>query len=368
MKNMRFILVAIFIILTAFGVSIAEPVSLHGFTPASIDSIPLFPPGRKPMQMSENVFVQVVVKIDKKGKVKSVKTENKENLKYLKYVESYIKGLKFRPAIRKGKNQNSYLPIDILFNKRIYSPVFSFPVIADTLVLHSVLFAETFSLNKIQLPKVLTFPSYFSDIDIMETSNRYPFVIEKLSYEKGQLSNIENYMSTCDAFKGQIESAILSADIVPPKYKKKEISGDLYLMVSFFSQLSYPTLVFDAQNFDSSNILSQKRVRIINLATKYLSEPLPKRAKSDAYPNGVMSRIRFDPLNVYVRIDTLGETTVFRVGSSNKRLVRFTKEVCSGLKFYPALNQKNELVEFFGFIRFERKDVADIRISYNWLE
>lgn len=345
----------------------SESVNLYGFKPVSVDSIPLFQPMTKPIQRKENVFVTLLAEMDKKGDIKSLRPKNKKDSLYFSYVESYIHKLSFKPAILNNKKIKSILPIDIIFSRMVNSPIFNFPLLHDTLIADEELFERTCELNNMQLPKVLLFPPYFSDANPLDSSNRYPYVIEKLTFEKGKIVDIANYLSTYDPFVQQIQSAILYADIQLPKIKGKDISDDLYLMVSFFPQLSYPVAPFDGNSADSSNLFHGHRIRIINTFSHLLSEPIPKRLPSDKFSRKIFGSSFVEPVYVYIKIDTLGKAILLRSGTSHKLISGSIKEMVSRLKFFPAVNQKNELEEFRGYLQIEPLDGLNIRISYLWM-
>lgn len=345
----------------------SDDVNFYGFKPASVDSLLPFQPNNKPIQHKQAVFISFLAEIDKKGNLKKIKTINKKDSQYLSYVEPYLRQLSFSPAKLNNKQIKSILPIDIIFNKKINSPLFKFPLLQDKIIVDNELFERTCTINNLELPQVLSFPPYFSDFNSMDTSNRYPYVIEKIAYEKGEVVGVENYMSTHDPFVQQIQSAILYADIKLPKLKKKELSEDLYLMVSFFPQLSYPIARFDVNSVDSSNLLHHYRVRIINRFSQLLSEPIPKRVPSDRYSRKLFDSNINDSIDILIRIDTLGRAAMIAAGTQRENIRSSIRKLIPKFKFYPAVNQKNELVEFRGYLRIGPLDDLDIRISYLWM-
>ncbi len=366
MKKIYLILGIFFLLLFVNKVR-SEPVNLYGFTPASVDSVPLFQPKHKPMQREENVFVTLRAEIDKKGKIKSLKPEDEKDSLYYFYVEPYMQKMTFKPAVLNNKKIKSVLPIEIVFSRKIYSPVFRFPLLQDTLIVDNELFERTCKLNNMVLPKVLSFPSYFSDANPSDSSNRYPYVVEKISCANGKIIGIESYMSTHDAFIQQIQSAILYADIQLPKINGEDISGELYLMVSFFPQLSYPVASFNGNSAYSSNLLHRYRIRIINKYSHLLSEPIPKRVPSDKYPRQLFGSSFNEPIKILIQIDTLGKANVRGTGTSHKLISKSIRKFVSRLRFFPAINQKNELEEFRGYLKIEPFNKSNIRISYLWM-
>ena len=346
----------------------AEQVSLYGFTPASVDSIALFPPGEKPRQEEESVVLRFIAKIDKNGKLKSIKSSNDQNDTYLKYISEYLKNLTYRPAIFDSKKKESLLPIDVVFSKKVNSPIFQFPLVSDTLIYDYELYKQTALLNKQELPQVISFPSYFSVMNVMDSASRYPFILEKVTFEDGKLSNIENVMSTHDAFVGQLESATRFAEFQLPKKKNKNFSGELYLMISFFPQLSYPVGVYKREADYSSDQLFAKSVRIVDRNSYFLSEPLPKRKPSDKLARTAIYNSFNQPIDLFIQIDTMGNAYLIREPTTNKVFNNSFKKLVSKLKFFPAINQSGQLVLFRGFIRLEPINEFNIRISYKWLE
>ncbi len=358
------LLIVVFCCLITIGH--AESVSLYGFTPASVDSLPGFQPKNKPRQLNEIEFITFVAKIDKKGKLKSIKCVDEKDSLFLKYIDSYMHGLTFQPATVKNKKKKSVLPFQVLFANRVNSPQFFFPLEQDTLVQDYELFENACSLNEIQLPKVLMFPSYFANVNVMDSSNRYPFIIEKISLKENKVTAIENDMSTYDPFIQQIQSAILYAEFSQAKMKKKLQDNPMYLMVSFFPQLSYPVAPFNGNQYDSTQLLNNYRVRFISKFSTLLSEPLPKSSNASRYSRKLLGSMLMNPINTLVRIDTLGRAVALISGTKNNQLSKSVQELISRLRFFPALNYENELVEFKGIIRIEPFDELDVRISYLW--
>ncbi len=229
------------------------------------------------------------------------------------------------------------------------------------------MFEYACELNKVELPKVMTFPSYFSIVNQSDSTGRYPYIVEKLSMNEGKVTNIQNEFSSNDQFLTQIESAILYSDIKQPKIKGKEIAADIYLMVSFFPQLSYPVAPYDAGVNDSSNLMHKYRIKIINKKSKLLSEPIPKRVPSNRYGRQLFDSFFMEAINVYIHIDTSGHASVMRVGTSNKKLSNSIRKLVTKLKFFPAIDQNDNLVDFQGYLRVEPYNETDVRISYLWM-
>ncbi len=97
----------------------SKNVSLYGFTPASVDSLPPFKVKKIIRHYNEVVFAGILANIDKKGKVKSLKAVNKKDSLIVPVVELYIKQLSFKPAILNNKKIKSILPIDVVIHKRV---------------------------------------------------------------------------------------------------------------------------------------------------------------------------------------------------------------------------------------------------------
>ena len=295
----------------------AKSVSLYGFQPASVDSLPIHQFANKPHQMKEVELATFLAKIDKNGKLKSLECKEEENSILLDYIEAYVHTLTFQPAKLKGKKKKSILPFQVLFAKRVYSPQFIFPLEKEILVQDNELFEYACILNELELPKIMSFPSYFADMNLMDSSNRYPFVIQKTNFEDGLVKSIENQMSSYDPFVEQIQSAILYAEIQQPKVMKKLIEDDLYLMVSFFPQLSYPVAPFNGNQYDSTNLFHNHRVRLINRFSSFLSEPIPKSSRSNRFPRKFIASTFRAPIDFLVKIDTLGRAVVVIPGTKN---------------------------------------------------
>ena len=346
----------------------ASSVSLYGFTPASVDSLPSLMFGMKPIQKSESYLVRLIAEVDKKGKLKSIKAEEESDTRYLKFLEPYIQKLTFKPAIFDFKAKKSLLPIEVQISKVYTSPKFSFPLIADTLILDKELFERAVLLNKREFPEIISFPSYYADINSYDSTNRYPVVIEKITFKEGKLFEIQNEQSTYDAFRDQIESAILYANFKLPALKNNKFSGDIFLMISFFPQINYPTKPYSNLSDYNANLLESHSVRIIDKSYYYLSEPLPKRIPSDKLSRVSSQFVIYEPIEILVYIDTLGNANLVRPPSNSKVVNSTIKRMVSRLKFFPAINQDLQPVEFRGFIRLEPFDELNIRISYNWLK
>ncbi|KAA3631524.1 MAG: hypothetical protein DWP97_12820 [Calditrichaeota bacterium] len=310
--------------------------------------------------------MSVILEIDKKGRVKSVKPEIKADTLYAEFVSDYLRSFEFSPALKEGKKVKSVLPVLVHLSKKIAVPDVDFPLTEHAS--NANLLRYSYELNRILLPKIVSFPSYFTEISPTD-SLLYKFQLYSLEIDKsGKLIGIEKVMSTNPSFDGQIESAMLYASFSPCLQKSKGKNSSCYMKISYFPTIQYPTFPYDSTHYENLSQLKQRRLEILPVSVKLLSEPLPKTIPDHLYPISNIQYAVHSAVEAYVHIDTLGKISLMRTDAKVKDEKESVRRICKNLRLYPALDINGNPVDFYGYLRFERFEQNYIRISYLWLK
>ena len=347
----------------------AENDDLYRFKPAYPEELHDFQSDVRIPRIWGNKHVAILVNIDDKGKALKVVPKDISDSLFVRYVEAYVLSIPFIPAKLESKSVESLLPINIVFMRKIKTPDFTFPHYEKQLVDNSQLISDSYKLNGVNPPEIISFPSYFCDVKTTDSSVEYPYLISKVSLDKeGRPTAVSNIKSTIPTFSGQIESAILYGEYAPLTVNGKKHNSEILLMVSFFPLINYPTSDFITQGNDSLPKLEKYRVRIIPQLNSLLCEPLPKRIRDHLMTKNVLDYYLLEPIEAFIRIDTLGKVRIIRVESDKKQIISTFRNIVKKLRFYPAVNKNYNKEEYYGYIRIEPFDKMKIRISYLWLK
>ena len=308
----------------------------------------------------------ILLDIDKNGTVKSIRPKEQADSLYAEFVSEYLKSFTYSPALKNGKNVKSVLPVVAHFSKKIATPDIDFPLTVDAS--NANLLKLSYELNQITLPGIVTFPPYFTEINPTDSS-LYKFQLYSLEIDKsGKLLAIDKILSSNPSFDQQIESAMLYASFTSYKEKSKGKKTSCFLKISYFPTIQYPTLPYDSNNIDTLSKLKQRRLEILPKSTKLLSEPLPKTIPDHLYPITHIQYAVHGTVEAYVHIDTSGNISLMRTDAKVKDEKESVRRICKNLRLYPALDIEGNPVDFYGYLRFERFEQNNIRISYLWLE
>ncbi len=343
---------------TAFGFAPAVPVK------ASEVAVTTAPPPLS--RLSRPVWH---VHIDDDGRVDSVTAASEQWRRHLDYLSEYLKGFRFEAAQHQGKDIASVLPVRILLISGRRYPDVIFPVGFDGSISRQDLFIQALELQGYRMPEVLSFPSFHATLTLRDSVTSVPFTVIELHLDSsgrvraGQITH-EQYPE----FGRQLETAVMYAEFTPPRYNDRPIDGTVYLVVSYFPEVSYPTRPYHRDRRDSLALLARQQLQLLPDTIGIARPAMPVRLQADLMRSGKGGVLPAATVSVWVIVDTLGQARATRTDRAASGRQVYINDFLENLSFYPALDFHGRPVPFEGLMVLSRGGRENVRIAYDWLE
>ena len=323
--------------------------------------------GIAPMLQQETI-IAFELEIDANGEVSNISMDPSAHERLAKHVGPYLRQLQFMPALFQGQNVPAKLPMEVLLWPGKRWPVFTYPL--DTLgqLNNRRLYDRCLELNNITPPRVIRFESYFGTPYMDTFSGSYRFVLFAVDLDSsGVVLERRILVSTYPVYDEQVRTAILWGEFAPASVKGRSIPSTLYLMVSFFGPVAYPTIIWPPNPDSTSNTLEFFRIRSFSDQSGLMALPLPVRLPSHLYPLGPDPTRRRDTVSALVRIDTLGRCRFMNSEKTHKEIFDALRKTVNKIKFFPALDFNGWLQNYTGRLFFEFTGKANVRVRCSWL-
>ncbi len=310
--------------------------------------------------------IAVQLTIDKKGKVEDILPVNKSDSLFVQYYETNIKKIKFEPAKIEGKKKDFKIIILLRFMYDNPIPDIIFPI--DSFYFRDTkLYLESFKANKYNFPYIKSFPSYFSDIEINDSTNNYQYMILQANIDaNGKLIESKILRSDLPSFNLQIQSAVQWSDFSPMKIQDVQVESENYVLISFFPYLSYPTKNWKLGSESDENLFDRIKVRNLIDTLGLLSPPVPAFYPPEKITAINLVRSYYDSTICMVNIDRSGKLRIKNIGTKNKKIRSIILKISKNMKMYPAIDFENNRVEYNGLIKFVLDGQGSVLINYLW--
>lgn len=339
-----------------YGFEIPYPKELTSDLPAGL--IPF---------IADKRMVPVTLMIDAKGSVTEVRADDPSDSILVHYYRDNLKRINFEPARVDGKKSALLLPLILQFEPNRKLPYLYLPVDSNLTISDLDLYLKTFEINEVTLPSLETFPSYFCDLEWSDSLTLLPYILLSLKLDvEGELTEVEIVSTNYQTFALQLKSATLSAEFKPLYVNGQPRASSCFLLISFFSPLTYPTEIWKRSSLADYSILQRSQIRLLPDTVGLLTKPLPQFFP----PNTVTvagKHISFsDTVIAAVMINREGELSVFRYGKVAPQVRQGIKKLSKAINFFPAMDYSGKPRDFYGLARFIFSNSATIRIEYLW--
>ena len=340
----------------------------YGYSPAFPKSAELSPfDSTFPFIMNEKSIL-LLLEIDQTGTLKKVELNTTRDSVISKYVFSSLKNLTFEPALKNGRPASSTLPIWATVNPRFQRTSIEFPVTTDLKITNRSLYFQALERLGVDTPKIKTFPPYFCDLSPRDSLDFLPFALIRLNLNvAGQVDSSEIVKTNLSAFARQIQSAVLWAEINPLKLEGKAVPGSVFLQISFFPQLQYPTNHIEIKSDSIYQWHERWRVQLLPDTVGLMLPAMPKDRDIDELSLSGNNRLAFGEVVADLIIDTLGNVRVRSIDIKNPPLHQTVAYALKDVKYFPATNYSGEQVNFNGKARFLFQNSSRVQVEYLWL-
>ena len=347
----------------------ADRPELYQFAPPYPRYLPPFASDVKAPILQIEAIETLYLHVDEQGLVHQLTADSTGHSGLVKYVEDYLCSIEFVPALFRGQEVSSILPVEVRLRAGDGRPRFEFPIDSAGSPGDGRLYFATFPLNDITLPGVVRFPSYYGTPYQDTLNEMYPYLLMVVDLDSsGQYVDSRMLASTFPMFERQLLTALLWSEFKSATVKGKTTTSAMYLLVSFFGSVAYPTTIWPPVSSDTANLLDRLRIRTFANRVGLLTPALPKRYPHDTYPLGANHSFRRDTVVAFIVIDTSGHARVLSCDPTHRELRLAVREAVHNSRFYPALDFEGKPQKFKGSAVYEFNGTPNVRIRYHWLK
>lgn len=347
----------------------ADRPELYQFAPPYPKGLPPFASDVKTPVLHLEAFVTMHLHIDDQGLVQHLTADSAGHSGLVKYVDGYLCSIEFAPALFRGQEVSSILPVEVRLRAGDRRPRFELPIDSAGNPGDGRLYFATFPLNDITLPGVVRFPSYYATPHQDTLNEMYPYLLMAIDLDSsGRYIDSRMIVGTSPAFERQLLTALLWSEFKPATVKGKATASAMYLLVSFFGSVAYPTTSWPPESSDTANLLERLRIRTFADRVGLLTPALPKRQPHDTYPMGPNHPFRRDTVVALIEIDTSGHARLLSCERTHREVRLAVREAVHKSRFYPALDFEGKPRKLKGSAAYELNGTPNIRIRYHWLK
>ncbi len=347
----------------------ADRPELYQFAPPYPKQLPPFASDVNTPILQKEAFVTMHLHVDEQGLVQQLTADSAGHSGLIKYVDGYLCSIEFVPALFRGQEVSSILPVEVRLRAGDRRPRFEFPIDSAGSPGDGRLYFATFPLNDITLPGVVRFPSYYGAPHRDTLNEMYPYLLMAIDLDSsGRYLDSRMIVGTCPTFERQLWTALLWSEFKPATVKGKATASAMYLLVSFFGPVAYPTTIWPPLSSDTANLLERLRIRTYADRVGLLTPALPKRYPHDTYPLGTNHPFRRDTVVAFIEIDTSGHARFLSCDRTHRELRLAVRKAVHNSRFYPALDFEGKPQKFKGSAAYEFKGTPNVRIRYHWLK
>jgi hypothetical protein len=231
------------------------------------------------------------------------------------------------------------------------------------------LYRGTYPLNNITPPSIERFESYYGTPNLDTTAEMYRYLLLAVDLDAtGRYLDARTVLSTYPAFEKQLLNALLWSRFVPATVKGEPIASTLYLCVSFFGTIAYPTTDWPPAPGDSVNPLARLRIRTYADRVGLMSPPIPKHYPPELFALGPEHTLQRDTVYARLEIDTSGHAHFLGCDRTGPEVRAAVREAVHNSEFFPAVDFEGRRQKYRGSATFALTGTPNVRIRYLWLE
>ncbi len=362
------ILLPLLLFLMVISSTINARPKLYGFSPAVLKSTDKMSEIIAGIKIKKYVNTELEFEINQKGELLDISVIDSSFQMVADDLLNFIDEYEFEPALYNDKLIQSKLIVRIEFSPYLNRLIFPYSY-DDTTEVNSDLFYKSCEKSGFQFSRILNFPSYYCNLTFVDTSLVYPIIILKVSLdEMGKITDISSDFSTFPGFDDQLISAAMYAEYTPTIFNNQPIACEVYVVISFYNMINYPTPIWYENMYDSMSIIEQNRVKIFPSKLGLISKPLPQKEPGNEINYNSVKVFLTKATDFYMSINS---EAIIRTSMLSKRaLTSQNRDIIvkylSKMRFYPAVNFEGQAVNFKGIIQLTRFNESLIRINYNW--
>ncbi len=358
------------VILVLVGASVkSERPGRHGFEPAFLKQQPEFDRITAVPSIAFTREIDMIMDIDAQGVITSARSVLAADSLMVTSLIPQLRGFKLEPARLDGNPVSSLLATHFLVAPRMQYPEVCFPVGPEGDITNPDLCRETYRLNGLEPSELVSFPSYFYLDDSRDSLGKsVPSVLFRLDVNTtGKISSSEMILSSAPGFDRQVKAALLRAVLHPARIKGVAIPSVAWLVISFYPNVSYPTMAWEKTEGSELPFLDQIRLRLLPDTLGLMQLPTPRRPQGSAFSFKGDHAFKRDTVAAILLIDTLGQVALTRADRASVEVQAALRRAATTIKFHPAVGFDGHPRSFTGRAFYEFTGSNTIRIRYDWL-
>ena len=351
----------------AATVTAGDRVEVLGFSPAYLDTAegPTVPVPR--LNVMDERMLALTLRVEVDGSVTDVQAEDPQDSTLAAKLRDWLMGWHGEPACRDGQAATSLLPVHVHLYPSDATPELIAPLDTGGVVASTDLLGRSLALNGISLPTVIEFPSYFAVDEPQLGDEIYPIVLLRLTLDStGRPLRSEEVLTTSASFGRLVQAASRWGRYAPARVEGKTRLASVFLLVSLFPDLSYPSQPWRSTEAATYGALDRMRVRILPDTTGFVCGPLPRWSPSDRYSLGG-EIVRPGVVAAWIRFDTLGTPQLMRTSKTGSAVRDAVRRLIASLRFHPAVAIDGTPRRFSGLMYLEFQSSTIVRIRCAWL-
>ena len=360
--------------LIVVGPATAEEDSLPKARPTYLGLAPAYPTGARDFGRREPILsiqydslVWMSVLISQDGSCSATAPDSTTDAIVVRHLSQFLDSMRFVPAEMYGEPIASRLCIHVRFRPNGLAPIVTWPIGDDGVVADQSLYTLTLRANGVEPPKIRSFPSYHGSVKKKDSVSIYPFVLTRLDLDSsGVPTAITPMQSTYVGFDALVRTACNWATYSPATVKGNAVPSTIFVLVSFFPNVSYPTKRLDFTSMTAQPLREAMRVRALCDTLGPLAPALPGFVADDSLLMEGKPGISTGEGTILCLVDTLGRARAGRIAVSSYLQPRMQRLV-SQLRFFPAIAHTGHPAPFSGPVRIRFTGSEYVRIDLLWL-
>jgi hypothetical protein len=312
-------------------------------------------------------YLPVTLQVDSLGSVTSLSIADPADSLYEDIYHDYLAAIRFEPGLHSGRPTAMALVVQLRVGAVCTAPHVRFPVEPNRGVVLTDLYWESFRANGIEVPRLVSFPSYYYEFHAPDYWQLYPYIIYRVELDSTGDVTAARLVGPDDPFADQLRLGIHWGQYSPLKRDGVAQASVGFLIISLFPNLSYPTPAIDYRADSLSADWDYLRVRFLPDTIGVMVPPVPKldwsgpaeMHRSAVRPSGFVSA------RVQVNQAGLGQIAGLVTDSPAIRGVLATR--ADQRRFYPAIDFSGQPQPYEGLLYLKLGSESNIRVWFSWM-
>lgn len=312
--------------------------------------------------------IQLRLDIDSKGRLVDWSPENRGDSLSASRYRTYFENLIFEPGRVNDTATAMKLLVRLSHDSNGGAPRIVYPVKPDRSVGRADYYWQALGELGVEVPALVSFPSYDFVSESPDRWRRYPYMIFKVWLDiSGRVSHVEFVSGSSERYQKQLRSAIRWGKYRPLKIDGQAVASEAYLVLSLYSSVEYPTQPLAHEAADNFSVWDRTRVQLVADTAGLLAGPIPKKDWSGKLTGQNHLGVPDHLVTGMLTVDSLGESHVLDIETDFWRAKNVLITRARDIRFFPAIDYSGQAHSFEGWLQMSYLDETNVRIWFDWL-